>query len=144
MEAGILKTVGQIAGIGGIAIGTFLLLFRDVIRKNIFPTLSKDHAYRLLRLILILVWSVALVGIGAWVYTSTVAKGSTSSYTPPNLTEGQKKKLEDEIKAAVWSREHNRPRQALEHYRKALEIDKGNPEIIEAINGLQKQIGGAP
>lgn len=70
MEAEVLKSVGAIAGIGGIALGVFLLLFRDIIRKNIFPTLPPQEAYRLLRLIAIAVWSVALAGIAAWVYVS--------------------------------------------------------------------------
>jgi hypothetical protein len=68
METDLLKTLGQIAGIGGISLGVFLLLFRDLIRKKIFPTLTKDQAFRLLRLIAILVWSVAIVGIGAWIW----------------------------------------------------------------------------
>jgi hypothetical protein len=71
MGAEVLKTVGQIAGIGGLALGVFLLLFRDIIRKNIFPQLGKAHAYRLLRLIAVLVWSVAVLGIGAWVWAET-------------------------------------------------------------------------
>ncbi|MGA9771414.1 MAG: hypothetical protein WBV94_20440 [Blastocatellia bacterium] len=72
MNAELLKIVGQVAGIGGIAIGMFLILFRDVIRKNIFPNLTKDQAYRLLRLIVVLVWSVAIIGIAAW-YATTAA-----------------------------------------------------------------------
>ncbi len=65
MEAEVLKTVGQIAGIGGIALGVFLFLFRDIIRKNIFPQLTKQHSYRLLRLISVLVFLVAIAGLGA-------------------------------------------------------------------------------
>ena len=30
MDAQVLKTVGQIAGIGGLALGVFLLLFKDL------------------------------------------------------------------------------------------------------------------
>jgi hypothetical protein len=70
MNADVLKVVGQVAGIGGLALGVFLLLFRDIIRKNIFPKLPPAEAYRLLRLITVAVWSVAIVGIAAWVYTS--------------------------------------------------------------------------
>jgi hypothetical protein len=70
MDVEALKIVGQVAGIGGLALGVFLLLFREIIRKNIFPRLPPPEAYRLLRLITIAVWSVAIVGIGAWVYTS--------------------------------------------------------------------------
>jgi uncharacterized protein YjbI with pentapeptide repeats len=71
MDAEILKVVGQVAGIGGVALGVLLLVFRDVIRKKIFPMLTKEQAYKLLRLVLVLVWLVALVGIGAWVWVST-------------------------------------------------------------------------
>ena len=63
-----LKELGVIAGIAGIALGVLLILYRDVIRKNIFPTLTKDQGFKLLILILLLVWSIAIVGIGAWFF----------------------------------------------------------------------------
>ena len=75
METGLLQTVGQIAGIGGLAIGVLLLVFRQIIAKNIFPTLKKDHAYSLLRLISLLVFAVALAGIGAWAWVETRGDG---------------------------------------------------------------------
>jgi hypothetical protein len=68
MDAEVLKTVGQVAGIGGLALGVFLLLFRDIIRKKIFPQLAKPDAYRLLRLISTFVFLIAVMGIGAWVW----------------------------------------------------------------------------
>jgi hypothetical protein len=71
VDASVLKIVGQIAGIGGLALGVFLILFREVIRKNIFPKLPPQEAYRLLRLITVAVWSVAIVGILAWVYVGS-------------------------------------------------------------------------
>jgi hypothetical protein len=90
MNPEILKIVGQVAGIGGLALGVFLILFRDVIRKNIFPRLNEVQAYRLLIVIVILVWSIAIVGIVAWVYThrlvttlSTPAKVESQSETEP-------------------------------------------------------------
>ena len=73
MVADVLKTVGQIAGIGGLALGVFLLLFRDIIRKKIFPQLTKKDAYRLLRLISTFVFLIAALGIGAWVWTESEA-----------------------------------------------------------------------
>ncbi len=69
MDIDILKTFGQIAGIGGLALVTFLILFRDIIRKKIFPTLKKEDAYRLLRLIAILISIITIIGIGAWVWS---------------------------------------------------------------------------
>lgn len=76
MDTEILKLVAQIAGIGGIAFGVFLLLFRDIIRKRIFPRLDRERGYRLLRLISLLTWSIALAGIGAWVWVETVRSAS--------------------------------------------------------------------
>ncbi len=70
MELELLRTVGQIAGIGGISLGVFLLLFRDIIRKKIFPQLTKQQGFHLLILISVLVWSIALSGIGAWVWSN--------------------------------------------------------------------------
>jgi len=70
INAEILKIVGAVAGIGGISLGVLLIVFREIIRKNIFPQLTRQNAYSLLRLIVILVWTIALVGIVAWVYTS--------------------------------------------------------------------------
>jgi hypothetical protein len=37
MEPELFKTLGGIAGIGGIALGVVFLLFRDVIGRSIFP-----------------------------------------------------------------------------------------------------------
>jgi hypothetical protein len=76
MEAELLKAAGQIAGIGGLALGVLLIVYRDIVRKKIFPKLPPAEAYRLLRLITVAVWSVAIVGIVAWVY---VAHASTSN-----------------------------------------------------------------
>ncbi len=73
MELNLFKTLGQIGGIAGISLGVFLLLFRDVIRKNIFPKFKDQQlAYRLLRLIVVLVWSMAIAGIAAWVVISVL------------------------------------------------------------------------
>ena len=68
MDIHILKIVGSVAGIGGLGIGAFLIIFRDIIRKNIFPNLTKEQAYKLFRLIIVLAWSIAVAGIAAWVY----------------------------------------------------------------------------
>lgn len=74
MNPEILKTVGQVAGIGGLALGIFLILFRDVIRKNVFSDLTKEQSYTLLRMIIILVWTIAIAGLIAWVYVETQVK----------------------------------------------------------------------
>jgi hypothetical protein len=83
MDAGLLKTLGEILGIGGVALGVFFLLFREIIRKSIFPTLKKDDAYRLLRLISVLIWSVAVIGIGAWFWGDRKAAAGSVTTTGP-------------------------------------------------------------
>jgi hypothetical protein len=81
MDSELLKTLGQVLGIAGLGLGIFFLLFREVIRKSIFPMLKKDDAYRLLRLITVLIWSVAVVGIAAW--TSGDRKPAAVTTTGP-------------------------------------------------------------
>jgi hypothetical protein len=61
MNIEILKTIGAVGGIAGIALYVFYLLFRDVLKKNIFPRLGKTQGYRLLRLFMFLVWSLVMV-----------------------------------------------------------------------------------
>jgi hypothetical protein len=77
MEIQLLQAVGKIAGIGGLALGVFVLLFEEVIRKNIFPMLSDDHASGLIRQFMYLTFGVAVMGIVAW--TVVAVKGPQSS-----------------------------------------------------------------
>lgn len=68
MSFDVLKIIGQVAGIGGLSLGVLLILFKDIIKKNIFPSLKRDHAYSIIKLMLILVWSIAFLGILGWVF----------------------------------------------------------------------------
>ncbi len=86
MNPELFKTLGQWAGIGGIALGVLLILFQELIRKSIFPKLQKADAYKFLRLITVLTWSVAVLGICAWVWMETHPKietEATVNSTPP-------------------------------------------------------------
>jgi hypothetical protein len=71
MDAQLLKTVGQVAGIGGVALSVFLLLFRDLLKKIAAPGMTKEQWFRVVVIFMILVWSVALAGIGAWLGRGT-------------------------------------------------------------------------
>ena len=75
---GLLKTIGQIAGIGGIAVVVLLLIFRQILNKKIFPVLNKGHAYRLLNTITVCTFLIALAGIGAWVLSESINKATPS------------------------------------------------------------------
>jgi Carboxypeptidase regulatory-like domain len=70
MDWQILKSLGQIAGLAGLSFGILLIVFRDIIRKIVFKSLTQEHAYRLLRLIIILAWGIAVLGMGTWVYSN--------------------------------------------------------------------------
>jgi TolA-binding protein len=70
MTADVWAELGKIAGIGGISLGIVLVLFREVIRKKFFSKLTGPHSFIVVVLFLVLVWSIGIVGIGAWVYLS--------------------------------------------------------------------------
>ena len=71
MDAELIRLMGQVAGIGGLAIGALLLIFRDVIRKEIFPNLTRQQAFHVIQLLIVLTFLVALAGIAAWVWVQT-------------------------------------------------------------------------
>ena len=37
MNTELLKILGQVAGIGGVGAGILLIIYKEIIRKNIFP-----------------------------------------------------------------------------------------------------------
>jgi hypothetical protein len=64
MDSAVLKMVG-VAGIGGVALAVVLYVFRDIIGKPLYPLLTKEQAYKLLNRIVILVFIIGVLGIGA-------------------------------------------------------------------------------
>jgi hypothetical protein len=60
------ETLGKIAGIAGLSIGFLLIIFREIIGKKIFPTLTKEHSYKILKLIIILSFLFGIFGIAIW------------------------------------------------------------------------------
>lgn len=125
METSFFETIGKIAGIGGIALGVFLLLFREVIRKNIFPNLTKPQAYKLFRLIVILVWTIALSGIVAWAYLTKINQRTTESNIDTHKIEARKRAFK-EARNAI---ENGKPIIALQVLDPILKEEPGNLEI---------------
>lgn len=63
-----LENLGKIAGIAGISIGALVLIFNGVIRKNIFPGLTKEQGYTVIRMMIIAASLLAVLGLAAWIY----------------------------------------------------------------------------
>lgn len=54
---------GMIAGLAGIALGIFVVLFREIIIKNIFSKLTKRQSYSIIIVFMLLVWSLSVFSI---------------------------------------------------------------------------------
>lgn len=65
MESNWLNIFGM-AGIGGLALAAVVYVFKEVIRKEIFPTLTKQHAYDLLYRIVLFSFILGVLGILAY------------------------------------------------------------------------------
>lgn len=63
-----IQTAVTVGGIGGLGFAIFYLLCRDIIRKKIFPRLTKQQAYNVIRLIIIMAFLVTVSGLMAWIY----------------------------------------------------------------------------
>lgn len=66
MDYELFKIAGAVAGIGGIALAAVVYIFREVIRKEIFPRLTKGQAYKLLNRIIVLIFVIGVLGIAAY------------------------------------------------------------------------------
>lgn len=64
----ILTGLGRVAGLAGIALGVFLLIFQGVLEKDFLPTigLSQDQAYRVLMALMLLTFGLAAIGLLVW------------------------------------------------------------------------------
>lgn len=92
-EYSLLEKIGQIAGIGGIALGVFLFIFKDVIRKNIFPSLNRDQAYNIIKLVLILTFLIAIFGIAAWVWSESQSNKQKQDTSAIPLEQGNYRRI---------------------------------------------------
>lgn len=81
MESKLFQVLGRSAGIGGISLGVFLLLFRGLVAKDILPKagLRPDQSYHLLLVFMYLTFGIALVGIVAWGIASKASKFAVSA-----------------------------------------------------------------
>jgi hypothetical protein len=67
MDYHLFKIAGAVAGVGGIAIASVVYIFREVIRREIFPQLTSKQAYGLLNRIVVLIFIIGVLGILAYI-----------------------------------------------------------------------------
>jgi len=84
MDAELLKLVGRVAGIGGLALGVLLILYKDLLKKIAAPRMEPQHWYRVVVIFMVLVWSIAVLGIVAWIYAA--AKDTSNPLSPRTNT----------------------------------------------------------
>jgi hypothetical protein len=106
-----LELLGKIAGVAGIALGVFLLVFRDLIRKLILPRLGASQAYRVVRLAMVLTFLIAITGIAAWVVSQMLEKRPsagelTAALNAPRAADLRRKEIQVPIDNlyASWER----------------------------------------
>src|SRR5262245_58472813 len=107
MDVEVLKAVGKVAGIGGLALGVFLIIFREVIRKQIFAQLGQSHSYRIIRLALVLTFLLAVMGLAAWIYAD---RAHVPGSVPPTKRVWTELRLRDDFSDGLadgwtWVRE---------------------------------------
>jgi hypothetical protein len=69
MDLKIVEEAGKIAGLGGLALAVFLLLFMAVIKNTrLFSRMTADQTFKIVRQFLYLTFVIAALGLGAWVY----------------------------------------------------------------------------
>jgi hypothetical protein len=73
-----LATLGQIAGIAGIATGAAVLLFRSLVEKGLSSMPAKDRG-RVTMTIALCAFGIGIAGIAAWTFAGT--QGGTSIIT---------------------------------------------------------------
>lgn len=81
MDSKLLQGLGKIAGLGGIAVGVVLLLFRDFLKQKFLPSqgLPPEQGYQILLAFLILTFGIGAVGVVAWIIGKTVSPGKSAS-----------------------------------------------------------------
>jgi len=74
MESKMLSSLGKIAGLGGIALGIFLLVFQGVLQKQLLPQagLRSEEAFAVILSLMILTFGIAAIGVVAWLLGRTV------------------------------------------------------------------------
>jgi len=72
IQGQLFRDFGKIAGLAGLVVGVLLVLFSQVIQRNIFSSMSPDHSFRIVLALMILTFGIAGIGIIAWLIGKAV------------------------------------------------------------------------
>lgn len=74
MEARLLSSLGRAAGLAGVGLGVFVLLFQGVLQKEFLPKagLGSGQAFAVIMALMILTFGIASIGMIAWLLSRNV------------------------------------------------------------------------
>ena len=74
MESRILSSLGKIAGVGGIALGVFLLIYKGVLQQQLLPLagLGSAQGFAIILSLMIMTFGIAGIGLIAWLIARSV------------------------------------------------------------------------
>ncbi len=94
----ILKICGKIGGIGGLALGIFLLLCLDLLKVIKIPFLTSEQWYKTIIILIVLTWSLALIGLILTLYIRNLEiKRIKKNIVEGDIEEVKKIKIGDSI-----------------------------------------------
>lgn len=67
-EGTLLETFGSIAGVAGVVLFVFFVLFRDIIKRLLIESLGPARSYKILKSMITSITVVTIVGIIAWLF----------------------------------------------------------------------------
>ncbi len=84
----IFEIASSIAGLAGISLVVFFFLFKVII-QSILPDLTKRSRQNIVVLMLFMVWSITIIAMTTWIYSSTTFDGGEQpSINTPKIVEG--------------------------------------------------------
>ncbi len=98
MEPDVVKTVGQIAGIGGIAIGIILLLYKEFLSNANLKKMDATQTFKTTKLFLWLTWTIAILGLASWMFLE-MKKPTTSTSPVQGIPETKKEAVSPNSKS---------------------------------------------
>lgn len=66
MDNEIIQKFAEIAGIGGVCVGTFLTIAREILKLNIFANINAKQTVSILKILILLSFVIAVLGIAVF------------------------------------------------------------------------------